>query len=223
MEPTVCPNCGTAATEGNKFCSACGTELNPTPAPPASVCPTCAQAVEAEQKFCGMCGAKLDPPAPDASAATETEGDRTTADLRPPGLGARVEAGKPPVSPAGDDTPSAAPPKLDKPRTLGALRLILPGDRDRDYPLDKEVTIIGKDPHSDITLSSDAYASHTHARVVVRDGQYFLEDLSSRNGTFVQTHGAVRLCHGDRLLIGATILEFQEVPSEKVAAASKRP
>lgn len=52
------------------------------------------------------------------------------------------------------------------------------------YRLVKERTIIGRHPGCDIVVDSGA-VSRQHAAVVYDEGQHWLEDLGSRNGTFV--------------------------------------
>ncbi|MDD2498783.1 MAG: FHA domain-containing protein [Desulfitobacteriaceae bacterium] len=54
---------------------------------------------------------------------------------------------------------------------------------DESYPLGELVTI-GRSARNDIILR-DPYISGEHARISHIDGSYFLEDLDSTNGTFV--------------------------------------
>ena len=77
------------------------------------------------------------------------------------------------------------------------------------FPLSEEVTI-GRAPGCSVALADDDFVSQLHARVYVRDGQPFVEDLGSTNGTFLnQTRltKTMRLRRGDRLQIGQTVLE----------------
>ena len=77
------------------------------------------------------------------------------------------------------------------------------------FPLSEEVTI-GRAPGCSVALSDDTFVSQLHARVYVRDGQPFVEDLGSTNGTFVNQSRLTktqRLRRGDRLQVGQTILE----------------
>jgi len=69
----LCPACGTPNPEGTKFCSACGTKIEP-PAPPAPAgisCASCGKALEPGAKFCPYCGAKTESPAPVPVEKTE--------------------------------------------------------------------------------------------------------------------------------------------------------
>lgn len=63
--------------------------------------------------------------------------------------------------------------------------------------------ILGRHPDCDIVLESAA-VSRQHVQISQRDGNYFIEDLRSRNGTFVngvQIQGATQLAEGDRIKI----------------------
>jgi hypothetical protein len=82
-------------------------------------------------------------------------------------------------------------------------------ERGNAYPVDGEVTI-GRAGGCGITLSADTFVSQVHARVFDRDGDLFVEDLGSTNGTFVNgdaVHEATQLKRGDRVQIGQTELE----------------
>ncbi|MGH9713120.1 MAG: FHA domain-containing protein [Candidatus Acidiferrales bacterium] len=56
------------------------------------------------------------------------------------------------------------------------------------------------------TFPNDPYLSATHARVRLRDSQYFLEDLGSTNGTFARIRKRALVRDGDTLLIGKQLL-----------------
>jgi hypothetical protein len=58
----------------------------------------------------------------------------------------------------------------------------------------------------------DTYASQHHAKLSARDGAWFLEDLGSTNGTYLNDHrvGApVEVHAGDVVKIGKTVLELR--------------
>ena len=69
----------------------------------------------------------------------------------------------------------------------------------------------------DVDLDSDdpeAKVSRRHARITFREGQYFLEDLGSTNGTFVNRGKRLQpgrlqpLQDGDEIIVGKTFLRF---------------
>ena len=72
----------------------------------------------------------------------------------------------------------------------------------------------------DVDLDSDdpeAKVSRRHARITMNDGKYYLEDLGSTNGTFVNrgkrlpTGTRQQLNDGDEIIVGKTFLRFQLV------------
>lgn len=72
----------------------------------------------------------------------------------------------------------------------------------------------------DVDLDTDdteAKVSRRHARITFRDGQYFLEDLGSTNGTFVNRGKRLSpgtrqsLNDGDEIIVGKTFLRFRLV------------
>jgi hypothetical protein len=70
---------------------------------------------------------------------------------------------------------------------------------------------LGRSPDADIRLD-DRYASGIHARVFNRSGTYFVEDMSSTNGTLLNSqdlHGEAELHPGDSIRIGDTEFTFE--------------
>lgn len=58
----------------------------------------------------------------------------------------------------------------------------------------------------------DTYASAFHARIFSRDGSWFLEDLGSTNGTYLNQRritSPAEIRAGDKVRIGKTTLEFK--------------
>ncbi|HVS38815.1 MAG TPA: FHA domain-containing protein, partial [Gemmataceae bacterium] len=72
------------------------------------------------------------------------------------------------------------------------------------YPLDADGTLIGRQPDVAVYLDSLSVSRH-HARVVCENGSYFIEDLGSSNGTFLngsRMSGRAPLTERDELRIG---------------------
>jgi pSer/pThr/pTyr-binding forkhead associated (FHA) protein len=94
----------------------------------------------------------------------------------------------------------------------GAVRLKVvepAATRGQVYDVGDEITV-GRATGCQIALADDTYVSQLHARVFRKDGQVFLEDLGSTNGTFLnrkKVSGPVALRRGDRLQVGKTVLE----------------
>ena len=70
--------------------------------------------------------------------------------------------------------------------------------------------VLGRGGGCNIVIK-DTFASNQHARVFMRKGQYWLEDMGSTNGTFVnevQVKQPVVLADGDRLRVGSVTFQF---------------
>ncbi len=73
----------------------------------------------------------------------------------------------------------------------------------------QQETILGREPSSDIVLR-DREASRRHARIFVQESAYWIEDLHSLNGTFVNGKAVtlVRLEPSDSITIGSISMTF---------------
>jgi pSer/pThr/pTyr-binding forkhead associated (FHA) protein len=134
---------------------------------------------------------------------------------------------------SGSDAP--LPPKvktllmpLDAPSVTDAAPMLLvveglePGRR---YPLAAATTTLGRSAANSIVLPSPAVSSE-HARVVARDGQFWIEDLHSTNG--VAVNGAMirvdeprLLGNGDAIRISDHLLLFHHPGAQHASSSSK--
>jgi pSer/pThr/pTyr-binding forkhead associated (FHA) protein len=93
----------------------------------------------------------------------------------------------------------------------GRLRVIEPAEtKGQTYELGEELTV-GRAGGCQITLD-DTYVSQLHARVFRREGQLYVEDLGSTNGTYLnrkKVTAPIAIRKGDRLQIGKTVMELQ--------------
>lgn len=74
-----------------------------------------------------------------------------------------------------------------------------------------DMLTLGRGPDNDIVLS-DAYVSHHHAVISPIKNQYQLEDLHSRNRTYVnetELNNKIFLQNEDIIKIGTTIFRFE--------------
>jgi pSer/pThr/pTyr-binding forkhead associated (FHA) protein len=70
---------------------------------------------------------------------------------------------------------------------------------------------IGRSRDSDVQIT-DRYASSLHARVLSREGRFFVEDMNSTNGTLLNgatLKGEAELIDGDNVQIGDTVFRFE--------------
>jgi hypothetical protein len=96
-------------------------------------------------------------------------------------------------------------------RPVLRLRVVEPPEaRGKTFELTGETTL-GRSPACVIPLENDTFASSVHARVFARGSELWLEDLGSRNGTFLNSRrlaAPAQLHRGDRVKVGTTLLEI---------------
>ena len=102
-----------------------------------------------------------------------------------------------------------APPRR---RTAARFRLVWPGGRaaltDGDY-------VLGRDPNLELFLDAED-VSRRHARITIAGTEATIEDLDSKNGTFVSERrldSAARLVDGAMIRVGSVLLTFIAVRS----------
>jgi FHA domain len=128
----------------------------------------------------------------------------TLKELRAPALTAEAAA------------PPTAPPRRERrpePRAALRLRVLEPAARKGEtYTIDREVTV-GRGGGCALVLSDDTYVSQLHARLFQQNGEGYVEDLGSTNGTYVngkQINGVTRLKRGDQVQFGQTVAEVMK-------------
>ncbi len=98
------------------------------------------------------------------------------------------------------------------------LEIVEGPEAGRRIPLNGPLEL-GRDPEIGGTLSMDELVSRRHTRVTPVDDGARVEDLDSRNGTFVdgdQIFDPAHLAPGGQLLVGVTLLELR--PAAEAAA-----
>lgn len=101
-----------------------------------------------------------------------------------------------------------------KKRNVGATLEVVKGDSvspGRIYPLSDTVTI-GRSTENEIVLR-DSFVSHQHARILKKRDTFYIMDLNSSNGTFVERNRISELTplkSGSKIRIGKTTLRFKE-------------
>ena len=99
--------------------------------------------------------------------------------------------------------------KAKPPKTLVVLNA--KGGKVATHQLDSEQLQIGRADACQLKLD-DTYASQFHARVYQRDGSWFVEDLGSTNGTYLNQRritSPAELRAGDKLRVGKTNMELR--------------
>lgn len=86
--------------------------------------------------------------------------------------------------------------------------------------LKNRTTHIGRSPENDIQIK-DNYVSRRHLELNKKGDKYFIKDLNSANGTFlngkkIRSQVARRVKEGDTIVIGMTLICLGETCSERV-------
>ncbi len=82
---------------------------------------------------------------------------------------------------------------------------------DRLIPLPDGETVIGREPEAGVSIDS-LHISRRHARIVVSAGRAMLEDLGSKNGTYLNGRRITtpaELTEGDEIGVGHDVLAFR--------------
>ncbi|MFH1969394.1 MAG: FHA domain-containing protein [Verrucomicrobiota bacterium] len=90
------------------------------------------------------------------------------------------------------------------------LRYVLPDGEQKEFELGRKSITIGRGAETNV-LIADKLASRIHCGISCKDGNYFLRDFDSRNGTFVNDH-LIEVCRinpGDRIRVGDMVLSVE--------------
>ena len=104
---------------------------------------------------------------------------------------------------------------------LRAIRGLNPGQL---FPLERECAVLGRHPDCDIVLEVGA-VSRQHARILRIGPGFFVEDLHSRNGTFVNdeaVRGRRKLSEGDQVRICDLVFVFHQGAAEVTVSTRPR-
>ncbi len=80
-----------------------------------------------------------------------------------------------------------------------------------EFELGERPITIGRSPEADVVIL-DEKASRIHCGIRLWDGEFYIKDLKSRNGTFVndQKVEVAKLQAGDRVRVGSVIFVFEQ-------------
>src|ERR1044072_5415162 len=207
-----CERCQTENVEGSQYCDECGAALQPAAAGPVS------RALTSEHTGPGTHAG----PGPEA-VASDSPRRASAPELR--------AVSKPqPLSSAGTSVAGRArthEESMSARRDSGAAphaKLVIHRGRSvgQEVPVWEGESHIGRwdadgGIFPDVDLDSDdpeAKVSRRHARITRRAGQYYIEDLGSTNGTFVNRGRRLLpgdrqpLRDGDEVIVGKTFLKF---------------
>ena len=95
---------------------------------------------------------------------------------------------------------------------------------EEEFRLREGRTVVGRDSAAEVFLD-DTTVSRRHARLVVDGPSVTIEDLGSKNGTFVsgrKVDGPSALKDGDEIQVGSVFLTFQAAPESRSTATARR-
>lgn len=195
--------------------------------PGKAPCPTCGTAADPSLPFCPKCGGRIatEPMPPSASRAVCSSCGNAVI----PGLdvfcarcGTRVAATTaPPTPPMGTGVFSAsgtgAGPRIAILDGSGGVR--------RTETLPGAESTLGR-TEGELRFPDDTFMSPVHAQLSLREGQLYVRDLGSRNGTWLFMPEPYKLQDGDTVLIGSQLLRFRRLgypgPQPAEADATRR-
>jgi len=210
----TCPNCSAQNDPSAGFCDQCGTSLRglsaapapvaQTPAPAMSfgggaVCPQCGAQVIPGEMFCENCGAALGSAAPAAAVYAPPP----AASAYPP---------PPKVAPV---APSYTPPPAATAYLTGIDGQTFQLSGKTTYLLGRRDDVSGNYPDVDTgDVGLQAGVSRRHAELYQQGVQWFIRDLNSVNGTWVNqqhlpTNGAQPINPGDTIRLGKWTATFR--------------
>jgi hypothetical protein len=108
------------------------------------------------------------------------------------------------------ETDDDKPTTLDDEPAVAYLKVVEGLDSGEVRKLKGPKSVLGRHPDCDIAVDS-MEASRHHAQILLDEGTWFLEDLHSHNGTFLndeQLHGKRQIADGDRIRIGDVVFTF---------------
>ena len=182
----TCERCKTENLDGSQYCDECGAPLRPN----------------VRSNLTGGGGSNADVEGQNGSHASA---------IKQPEFASGSHSGVNFASPIGSEPRPHAWLVIERGRSLGK-RFTLGnvesqiGRWDADGGIFPDVDLDADDP--------EAKVSRRHARITLREGRYFLEDLGSTNGTFVNRGKRLLPGHlqplqdGDEIIVGKTFLRF---------------
>ncbi|MGD8397482.1 MAG: zinc-ribbon domain-containing protein [Anaerolineae bacterium] len=221
----TCPACSAAVLPGEVFCSNCGASLAEAPIPPEPVAeaePVAAPEEETVPEVAAPAPAaeETPPPAPAAPAPVPP----APLGLNCPACGAEIETGDAFCSACGYalQAPAAPPPPAVQASAAGPRLLVSASGAEIPLPAGDEFLVGREDPVSGIYPEIDLTphggeeggVSRRHARIIVENGVYYVEDLDSTNFTFVNKQKLApktrqRIADGDEIRFGRVAVVFR--------------
>ena len=184
-------------------------------------CRACGNSNLDTSQYCDECGAKL-VAAEDIHRTDFPRSRPLTAEVPIFSGPSSTSVGTPPLQV--EPSPALENSGNDQRRPAKAMLTIERGDSaGTAFAVTRDESVIGRwdadngiFPDIDLdTVDHEAKVSRRHARILVRDGKFYLEDLGSTNGTYINRGRRLLpgtpqpLADGDEIIVGKTFLRFQ--------------
>jgi pSer/pThr/pTyr-binding forkhead associated (FHA) protein len=183
------------------------------------VCPFCGKSVDPSLPYCGHCGSRTDASGETAGCDSCGAAYQVGVDLFCARCGSRV--GESVLRDAAASTGTGRRMRISRPR-LSVLNE--DGVPSTSFMIEQGEAVVGRGD-ADVRFD-DVYLSPLHARFEVRDGELWVRDLGSRNGTWCYIDHPTRLSDGDVVLVGSQLLRFRRLgypgPHPPEADATRR-
>lgn len=185
-------------------------------------CTNCGHKLMEAARFCDKCGATQTPPPVVQHTIPTPPMMQNTIPVSPPAMQSTVPAPPPiaanPVPPAPASVGAAVSGGAAT-RPLIMAKLVLPNAIEVELPFEGSFKMGRSDGSAPIDLDltemdTDVFSSRRHAEIIVRFGEYYLKDLGSRNGTYINdkkigVNEEVKLNDQDRIILGRVQLTFR--------------
>lgn len=194
----TCERCKTENLDGAQYCDECGAPLRPNLGSNSRQNPV------------------ADPPGTGSFRADPDgqNGSRSPSQVPQPEAASGKTAAALNLSPVGSADKALAKLIIERGKSVGKQFLLSASESqigrwDADGGVFPDVDLDSDDPEAKI--------SRRHARITFHDGKYFLEDLGSTNGTFINRGKRLspgtrqQLKDGDEIIVGKTFLRFRMV------------
>ena len=79
------------------------------------------------------------------------------------------------------------------------------------YSLMPGETTLGTQRDCNYVIINDPWVSRMHARITSNNGQIFVVDNNSKNGTFLKLQRPVPLMEGEEILVGTTLIRLERI------------
>ena len=133
-----------------------------------------------------------------------------------------IAASEPDEEVTGEFAPLLPPQAANRERDRLTLVILAGGESGRSIPVDEGGLVFGRGRAAGLRFE-DTGLSRRHARLFRHEGQWFIEDLGSTNGTWLggrPLRGPTALREGDRLQAGKSVLlrvTFQDSTEQEAA------